>query len=61
MKCPYCGEEVKIKTRAERNVEAYGYPARARTLCCGAVVRVHRVITFECEKTSQDELDDWDD
>ena len=59
MKCPYCKKEAKINDVVKRNLESYGGSAKARTGCCGKLVRVHAVIHFACNETSQEGNDDW--
>jgi hypothetical protein len=59
MKCPYCEKEVKINEVVKLNLEAYGGSVRARTMCCGSLVRVYPVLTFRCMETDQHGKDDW--
>lgn len=59
MKCPYCGKEVVTEPKVENNLRAYGTEVKARTHCCGALIKVTRVITFKCSKTPQGGKDDW--
>lgn len=59
MKCPYCNKETKIADVVKLNLERYGGSVKARTQCCTALIRVSPIVTFRCEKTNQDELDDW--
>lgn len=59
MKCPYCGKEAKIADAVKMNLETYGGSARARTGCCGALIRVYPVVTYHCTETEQKGHDDW--
>ena len=59
MKCPYCGKEAKIADVVKRNLESYGGSAKARTDCCGKMVRVSPNISFSCYEENQEGRDDW--
>jgi len=60
MKCPYCGKKAKIDDVVKRNLESYGGSARARTKCCGKIVRVYPIIYFTCNlEYDQQNKDDW--
>ena len=59
MKCPYCDKEALVSYTVKLNLERYGGSVKARTSCCGALIRVFRVITFRCGETDQGGKDDW--
>lgn len=59
MKCPYCNKEAKIAEVVKTNLESYGGSAKARTDCCGSLIRVYPVITYLCMETDQKGNDDW--
>lgn len=59
MKCPYCNKEAKIEDVVKLNLKTYGGFAKARTACCGALIRVYPVVTYRCVETDQKGRDDW--
>jgi len=59
MRCPYCSKNTIIDRVVQMNLEAYGESVKARTKCCGKIIRVWPVITFRCDITDQSETDDW--
>lgn len=59
MECPYCKKEAKIEDVVKLNLETYGGSAKARTACCGALIRVYPVVTYHCVETDQNGHDDW--
>lgn len=59
MKCPYCNKEAKIEDVVKINLETYGGSVKARTNCCGALIRVYPVTTYRCCETGQKGPDDW--
>lgn len=61
MICPYCRRKAKIDEVVKLNLESYGRSVRARTRCCGALIRVRPVVSYRCEETDQKGKDDWGD
>ena len=61
MKCPYCNKEANIKEMVKTNLESYGGSAKARTVCCGALINVYRVVTYRATESNQEGQDDWGD
>lgn len=64
MKCPHCGKELPEDDTAFYNVEVYGKPVVARTMCCEKLVNIHRVISFRVTKYDHEHQgtrkeDDW--
>lgn len=60
MKCPHCGEELRIADCVERNMEAYRSHHLARTLCCGKGVTVSPNFSFCASKYEGPRTeDDW--
>ena len=59
MKCPYCGEAAQVADRVEINLETYRGSVRARTDCCGSIIRVYPILRLRAEKTDQGGRDDW--
>jgi len=61
MECPYCKQSAQISDTVKLNLEAYGGSRKARTKCCGALIRVYSKINFWCTETAQEGKDDWGD
>ena len=59
MKCPYCEKDAKIKEVVKSNLECYGGSVKARTDCCGKMVRVYPIVNYICTETDQTGKDDW--
>lgn len=60
MKCPCCGNDLRIEDRVYLWLESYGSSAKARTLCCNKLVRVHKITSYEAvESSNQNGEDDW--
>lgn len=61
MRCPYCDKEAVIEDRVKWNLEAYPSDrgVKARTSCCGKLIRVYAVVSFRCKETDQRGKDDW--
>ncbi len=60
MICPNCKKNIEVAPRVFWNVEAYGDSAIARTECCGAGVRISRVVSFKADLPYDcPDVDDW--
>ena len=62
-KCPLCGKNIIIPTRAYLNLESYhhgGGVVLAASGCCGYGLLVEMVVSFKvAEYTGDKEQDDW--
>ena len=62
MKCPHCSSELKLLAPAIGNAEAYGGRPKSVTKCCGNIIQVRRIISFEISipfNHSDLKHDDW--
>jgi hypothetical protein len=59
MKCPYCNKNTELESPVLYNVQAYQSSVKARTYCCGKIVRVSPVFSYRVEETEQVKEDDW--
>jgi hypothetical protein len=61
MDCPYCEKPLEFVNGDTplHYLETYGGMAKARTKCCGKIVAVYRVLSFEAETSEQTAEDDW--
>ena len=60
MKCPHCGKELILNEVCYRNVEIYHNNAIARANCCGKLINLKLVISFNVTKyTGNAKEDDW--
>ena len=57
--CPYCWQKIKIADAVKTFLETCGGPVKARTDCCGSLVRVEQVATYRCEGVGQNGKDYW--
>ncbi len=62
MKCPCCGNDLKIKDRVYMWLDSYGDNAEAKTLCCGKLVMINKITDYEIfESDSGNSTDNWGD
>lgn len=62
MVCPACNKPLELHGHVLGYCENYVRGARARALCCGALVTVSPVVQFSVRKVHDDtanEKDDW--
>lgn len=60
MKCPYCNKQMKVPNRAWHNADSYSHSVRVTTECCGNIVLITPVRSYEvCPYTGQATVDDW--
>lgn len=59
MKCPHGDHNLDVPERAYQNAWQYHKPNVTITNCCGNAVRVSPVTTFEIDKVTGVDEDDW--
>jgi hypothetical protein len=60
VKCPHCGEELKIAPRVVYNVDCYNKSVVGATECCSKLVNVRPVRSVVVTKyTGEKTEDDW--
>jgi RNase P subunit RPR2 len=60
MKCPCCNKTLQIPSNIECNLESYHNHVVATTLCCGKLVDLYPISTYEAHKHEGPKTeDDW--
>ena len=59
MKCPHCKKELILPDHAILNMESYHKPVKTLTICCGKIVDVQPIFSYQASKNKEDDVDDW--